>query len=251
MKWEYDVFLISEFAVCFLFRAEVDFRLLQKLYTIKAGMEKSNFPGVKKVEVTFRELIVFYDPHSFSVYDLIPELEAFIELEVDTPAGQTDSRLVSLPVCYHGSLAPDIERVEKITGLRFPEVIEKHVENEYRVFMIGFLPGFLYLGGLDTALDCPRLKVPRKNVPAGSVGIAASQTGIYSVASPGGWNIIGRMPLKIFDWAEANPPTDTSLFKIKPMDRVRFVPVSLTEYKKWEDRSIAEFNSAITGEEWG
>lgn len=250
MKWEYDVFPISEFAVCFLFRADIDFRLLQKLYTIKAEIEKSNLPEVKKVEVTFRELIVFYDPLSVSVHDLIPELEAFMALEAHSPADQTDSRLISLPVCYHGSLAPDKERIEKITGLGFSEVIEKHSEKEYRVFMIGFLPGFLYLGGLHTSLTCPRLKTPRKNVPAGSVGIAASQTGVYSVASPGGWNIIGRTPLRIFDWAAANRQADEPLFRIKPMDRVRFVPVSLKEYKKWEDRSVAAFHSAVKGERW-
>ena len=123
-----------------------------------------------------------------------------------------------IPVRYDG---PDLERVAKIKGLSVAQVCELHAATIYKVYMLGFAPGFPYLGDLDKRLHTPRLASPRTRVPAGSVAIGGEHTGIYSVASPGGWNIIGHTVAKLFD-----PATDATPFLLQAGDRVRFVPVT-------------------------
>ena len=137
---------------------------------------------------------------------------------VATP-GRDGGRLIELPVRYGGSEGPDLEAVARHAHLSVSEVIERHSAPEYVVFFIGFQPGFAYLGGLDPTLVTPRRKEPRVQVPAGSVGIGGAQTGVYPMASPGGWQLIGRTAEVLFDPARAAP----ALFE--PGDRVRFVPV--------------------------
>lgn len=138
-------------------------------------------------------------------------------------------RTVTVPVCYEGDFAPDLERVANENNLSPAEVISLHSESEYLVYFIGFLPGFPYLGGLSDQLITPRLPTPRKFIPMGSVGIGGSQTGIYSVDSPGGWNVIGRTPLDFFS-VEEQPPS-----LLLPGDHIRFRPISLLEYASIED----------------
>lgn len=127
------------------------------------------------------------------------------------------SRLVELPVQYGGEAGPDLASLARHHGLSPREVVRLHSEAEYRVFFLGFLPGFAYLDGLPEALHTPRLATPRPAVPAGSVGIGGAQTGVYPCASPGGWHLIGRTPLPLID-AAAQPPT-----LLQPGDRLRFV----------------------------
>ncbi|HEX2779923.1 MAG TPA: 5-oxoprolinase subunit PxpB [Gemmatimonadaceae bacterium] len=133
-------------------------------------------------------------------------------------------RLVEIPVCYEGELAPDLEEVARHTGMSSRDVVRLHSAAEYVVHMIGFVPGFPYLGGLDARLATPRRAEPRTRVPAGSVGIGGAQTGVYPIASPGGWQLIGRTPLRLFDARRESP----SLLHVG--DRVRFRVVTRREF---------------------
>lgn len=134
---------------------------------------------------------------------------------------------VFIPVCYHESVALDKQRIEDHTRLSWSEIIKLHSENIYRVYMLGFTPGFPYLGGLHESLVTPRLDTPRLHVPKGSVGLANNQTGVYPSESPGGWQIIGRTPLSLFK------PEKEFLLSIG--DRVRFYEISLEDFNNWVD----------------
>lgn len=131
-------------------------------------------------------------------------------------AGQLSGRDVDIPVVYGGADGPDLDVIARHTGLSTAEVIRRHSEGEYVVYFIGFMPGFAYMGGLDPQLATPRQNEPRLTIPAGSVGIGGEQTGIYPLASPGGWQLLGRTALSLFDPTQ-NPPT-----LLRPGDRVRF-----------------------------
>ncbi|MCX6083663.1 MAG: 5-oxoprolinase subunit PxpB [Caldiserica bacterium] len=142
-----------------------------------------------------------------------------------TAASPVQSRTVTIPVCYGGAYGPDMEIVCRHSGFSQQEVVKRHVAVGYQCSMLGFLPGFPYLMGLDPQLATPRLATPRATVPAGSVGVAGAQTGVYPVSSPGGWNIIGRTPLTLFDPSREQPSL------VQAGDVVRFSPISLEEFK--------------------
>lgn len=131
---------------------------------------------------------------------------------------QDAGRQIDIPVIYGGADGPDLDAVARHTGFSAEEVVARHSSAEYVVYFLGFMPGFAYMGGLDPLLATPRHAEPRMSIPAGSVGIGGEQTGIYPLASPGGWQLLGRTPLALFDPAN-NPPT-----LLRPGDRVRFVP---------------------------
>lgn len=133
--------------------------------------------------------------------------------------------VIELPICYEEEL--DLTRVMEKSGMSEEQFIEKHLKGTYRSLFIGFTPGFIYADGLDESLACPRLGQPRKQIPSGSIGIAGGQTGIYSLASPGGWNIIGRTPVKIFDPAK-NPP-----MLIDVGMKYRFYRITKKEFEEW------------------
>ena len=134
-------------------------------------------------------------------------------------------RLVEVPVCYGGDYGPDLAFVAQHAGLTEQQVIDIHCGRDYRIFMLGFLPGFPYLGGMDERIVCPRLQTPRTKIPAGAVGIGGKQTGIYPLASPGGWQLIGRTPLRLFDSAGGGK------LPYAAGDRIRFVPISPEKFE--------------------
>lgn len=152
-------------------------------------------------------------------------------LQQQTDTLTRPSRSLQIPVCYHPSLAPDLAAMAQQKGISETAIIQLHTAQTYTVYMLGFLPGFPYMGKVDTQLASPRLKQPRTQVPAGSVGIAGEQTGIYPLASPGGWNIIGQTPIRLFD-PEAEEPC-----YCRPGDQVQFVPVSLETFYQMQQRS--------------
>ena len=140
---------------------------------------------------------------------------------LEAGAGPSRSaRVVRVPVCYGGAHGPDLEFVAAHAGLTTDEVVALHSAVAYLVYMLGFTPGFAYLGGMTERIAAPRLDSPRTRIPAGSVGIAGAQTGIYPIESPGGWRLIGRTPLRLFDPRSERP------FLLAAGDRARFVPVS-------------------------
>jgi inhibitor of KinA len=147
-----------------------------------------------------------------------------------TTLEQSDSRIVDIPVCYGGEFGPDLEEVANHNHMSTEEVITKHSNGDYLVYMIGFAPGFPYIGGMSPEIATPRRESPRLKIPAGSVGIAGEQTGVYPIETPGGWQLIGRTPLKLF-----KPNNDDSPSLLKAGDRIRFTPISFEEYKALEE----------------
>lgn len=144
-----------------------------------------------------------------------------------------------IPVCYGGEFGEDLDFVAQHAGLTPEEVVKLHSGRDYLIYMLGFLPGFAYLGGMDERLFCPRLDSPRVRIPAGSVGIGGEQTGVYPLDSPGGWRLIGRTPLKPYD------PGREKAFLYQAGEYIRFVPVSRAEY----DRMALEASGAAGGEQ--
>ncbi len=178
-----------------------------------ARLARSWGPEIIEVVPGMNNLTLVFDPLSADRDALCNQLEAaWLAPGVE----QEQGRLVEIPVHYGGEAGPDLEALARHAGLPAHEVIERHTAAQYVVFFLGFQPGFAYLGGLDPALEMPRRAEPRLAVPAGSVGIGGEQTGIYPAVSPGGWQLIGRTDLALFD-STRNPPT---LFA--PGDRVKF-----------------------------
>lgn len=180
--------------------------------------------GITDLVPAYCSLLICYDPTVILWPTLYEKVQTVLQ---DDSAGRMASqRIFEIPVLYDGE---DMARVLSHTGLDKKELIELHTKPDYLVHMIGFLPGFPYLGGMSEKLRVPRLEEPRLLIPAGSVGIGGSQTGIYSLPSPGGWNLIGRTPVRIYDSAESEPV----LFRTG--DRIRFIAVTQEEYEKTED----------------
>ena len=190
----------------------------RRVHHLRLAVERAALPGVVDLVPSYRSLLIYYDPLSLSLPDLQSSIEQ-IEAAMDESSFDRP-RLVRIPTLYGGKYGPGIEFVAEHSGLTAQEVIDTHCGTDYLVYMIGFSPGFPYLGGLSVRLYTPRLDTPRKEIPGGSVGIAESQTGVYPVASPGGWRLIGRTPLRLFD-PDRDPPA-----LLAAGDYVRFVPMS-------------------------
>lgn len=190
-------------------------------------------PGLREVIPAFATLTVYYDPWVLSRIGAVPPYEQMASaLQSLLPAAQAAAAdylpgpLVEVPVCYGGDFGPDLELVARHAQLPPEEVIARHAAPDYLVYMVGFVPGFPYLGGLDARLATPRRAQPRPLVPAGAVGIAGAQTGVYSLPTPGGWQLIGRTPRRLFDPARARPSL------LQAGDRLRFVPISAAEFQR-------------------
>lgn len=175
-------------------------------------------PHVVEVVPGMNNLTIVFDPLAADYETLAAQLESGWDVAEST---DMDSAEIEIPVRYGGDDGPDLAALAKHTGLSVDEVVKRHTQAEYIVFFLGFQPGFAYLGGLDPALAMPRRSEPRLEVPAGSVGIGGTQTGIYPAASPGGWQLLGRTELRLFDPAR-NPPT-----LMQPGDRVRFTALEV------------------------
>ncbi len=201
------------------------------------AQQDGKLDGVIETVPTYRSLLVYYDP----LITTLDGLEAAIRaLDIGSDAAAVESRIVEIPTLYGGEYGPDLAFVAENAGMSEDEVIAIHSGADYLVYTMGFSPGFPYLGGLDDRLYTPRLESPRTLIPSGSVGIAESQTGIYPVASPGGWRLIGRSPLLLFD-PTAYPPT-----VIDAGDRVRFVPLEdEATYERIDEEVRAGTYSAV------
>lgn len=183
---------------------------------------------VRNIHPAYCTVLVSYDPLQAAA----EEAEAHVRRGLAELADRPDSptRTVEVPVCYGGAHGPDLPDVAAHSGLPPDEVIRIHAAGEYRVYFLGFSPGFPYLGGLDPRLATPRLAAPRRAVPAGSVAIGGAQTGVYPVGSPGGWRLIGRTPARLFD-PDRVPPA-----LLQMGDLVRFVPITVDEFDKLSAR---------------
>ena len=188
------------------------------------SIEDRTLDGITDLVPSYRSILVHYDPLVIDLPRLEEELAA---LQASVSAGGvSEPRCVLIPVLYGGDAGPDLEHVARHNRLSIKEVVEIHTGTQYRVYMLGFSPGFPYLGGMSERIETPRLDTPRTAIPAGSVGIAEKQTGVYPTESPGGWQLIGRTPLAFFD-PSAEPPC-----LLEPGDFIRFVPIDDVEFQR-------------------
>ena len=208
--------------------------LEQILHTLNR-LREAVIPGVVELAPAYTTVAVFFDlivvaKASGRPDEMFDWLTTQIREVVDGARGRRraraarkDARLVEIPVCYAPEFAPDLDDVARHAELSTKEVVDLHSSADYRVACIGFVPGFSFLTGLPKKLATPRRDTPRKEIPPGSIGIGGAQTGIYPLRSPGGWNLIGRTPLKLFDPTK-NPPA-----LLRAGDRVRFCPITRNE----------------------
>ncbi|HEY8062899.1 MAG TPA: 5-oxoprolinase subunit PxpB [Gemmatimonadales bacterium] len=210
---------------------QIDEPTRRRVRAIARVLEDARIPGAADVVPGFTTVTVHYDPArvhapddpALAPYDLMHRhISSVLESVVDDAL--IDGASVEIPICYGGEFGPDLEHVASYTGLSEAGVIDLHSTAEYRVHLLGFLPGFPYLGGMDPRLATPRRGTPRTTVPAGSVGIGGAQTGVYPLESPGGWQLIGRSPVILFDPLRS-PPT-----LLAAGDLVRFRAIDRREY---------------------
>lgn len=194
--------------------------------TMFLAVKKKPIQGVLECTVSYRSLSVFYNPLTISHSTLTKALQARYDT-LNSGQEAPPPKVVEIPVCYGGRFGPDIDHVARHNQLTVADVVNLHSSGEYLVYMLGFSPGFPFLGGLSEKLHTPRLESPRKVVPAGSVGIANDQTGVYPISSPGGWQLIGRTPLALFDVSKESPCLLESgnILKFKPISKQDFVEI--------------------------
>lgn len=193
-----------------------------KIRSMVTAIDESEFHGIEEVIPTYRSILIIYNPLIIDYQDIIDKLKKMETHLNDT--SNNEVRIIELPTVYGGEYGPDIEFVAKHNNLTIEEVIEIHSSTDYLLYMLGFTPGFGYLGGMSEKIETPRLQVPRTKIPAGSIGIAGKQTGIYPIDSPGGWQLIGRTPVKLYD-PLAEPPV-----LLNAGDYIRFIPIDEEKY---------------------
>jgi len=197
----------------------------RKVHALHNEITNNRPVGVEECVPTYRSLLVTYDPAELSFEELASVVRD-LEKKAEKTVSKTKSRKAVIPVVYGGDFGPDLSAVSQHHNLGERDVIEIHLKTEYTVYMIGFIAGFPYLGELSDQIATPRLQNPRLRVPAGSVGIAERQTGIYPREAPGGWRIIGRTPIKLFD------PTWQPPALLQPGDLVKFKQIGTPEYEE-------------------
>lgn len=196
---------------------------------IARAVEHAGLPATDVV-VGYRSVMVYFDPLSPGAATMERRLHEIAAAPAD--GGDVTGPLVDVPVCYDGPYGPDLGDLAAFASCSTAEVIALHLAHEYRVFVIGFVPGFAYMAPVDPRIAAPRRSSPRLKVPAGSVAVAAGQTGIYPAETPGGWSLVGRCPIRPYDPDRAEP------FLFHPGDRVRFHRISESEYRdtsQWGD----------------
>jgi KipI family sensor histidine kinase inhibitor len=198
-----------------------------KVIALNEALQKAEIQGVEELVPTYRSLLVRYNPLKTNYEQLVFHVKD-IEKTLKESTIEKESRKITIPVVYGGEYGPDLTYVAQFHELGEEQVIKLHSEREYRVYMIGFVAGFPYLGEVSDEIATPRLETPRLKVSAGSVGIAEKQTGIYPCEAPGGWQIIGRTPLKLFNPLQQPPAL------LKPGDNVKFESISEKKFKTIE-----------------
>jgi inhibitor of KinA len=219
---------LGDAALVLEFGHEIDEAALARVRALTTSLESDLPAGVTDIVPAFASVTVFYDLAQAGSYEqLCAELKTRAARAASRPPFET-ARLVEIPVCYGGEFGSDLDDVAAHAGLAADEAVALHSGVEYRVHAIGFAPGFPYLGGLPARLHMPRRATPRIEVPAGTVGIGGAQTGVYPLATPGGWNLIGRTPLALFR-AQEDPPA-----LLRAGDSVKFRPISAKEFAAWK-----------------
>ena len=234
MKSAYSIFPLGDNAILIDFGNELNENVNQKLLAIFRKIKDQNLPGVLDVVPAYSSLTIHYDVMKIfdkargkSVFDIITDQLKKI-VEDDAEISFEENRKISIPVCYDDEFGLDLIYLANEKKLSVEEVIQLHTAKTYRVYMIGFLPGFAYMGTVDQRIQMPRKENPRTNVKAGSVGIAGAQTGIYPLQSPGGWQIIGRTPMQLFNKEKTEPVL------LQPGDEIEFFSISKHEFRDYK-----------------
>ncbi|MDO1450381.1 5-oxoprolinase subunit PxpB [Rhodocytophaga aerolata] len=225
----YTLFALSEQAIVIEFGQAINDEIHNCIMAFAATLQQQPFQGFVEYIPAFTTLTVYYDPWIVSdggnkdaselVKEYIDQLSSTVQV-----SSKLNPRKLTIPVCYGGAYGPDIQFVADQAGLSLQAVIDIHASTDYKVYMIGFAPGFPYLGGMDSRIASPRKNIPRPVIPAGSVGIAGTQTGIYPIETPGGWQLIGRTPLALF-----NPEKEPYSY-LQAGDSIRFIPILEKEF---------------------
>lgn len=230
-KFEAEISQISETSALVEFGKVISEEINKKVRTFCAYLDEYPFKGMIEYVPAFTSVSIIYNPldvNSESPYEVVKDILDKIISKLNF-SSMDEENIVQIPVCYGGEFGQDIEHVAKINNITVDEVIKIHSQGKYLVYMIGFAPGFPYLGGMSEKISAPRRESPRTAIPAGSVGIAGMQTGVYPIETPGGWQLIGRTPLKMFD-LNRNPKS-----LLKAGDVAKFYPISYEEYLKLKE----------------
>ena len=229
-------FQISENAISLEFGGDINEATLDRISILNQCIKQNPFSGLLSTIPAYTTLTVYFNSIELMSdgkakgLTALDKISAYINaINVDIKNNQqTLNQIIHIPVCYEATFGFDLEELSSFYQIKKEEIIELHSSAVYTVYMIGFVPGFPYLGGLSEKLTAPRKQNPRLAIPAGSVGIAGKQTGIYPLETPGGWQIIGRTPFKLFDVNRHQPSL------LKAGDKINFESISLAEFKKIE-----------------
>ena len=216
--------LAGDKAITVEFGDEIKEEINKLVRSMSYAINNKNIKGIIEIIPTYRSISIQYNPLEITIGDLIERLKE-IYANIDS-IQLPPAKVIEIPTVYGGEYGPDIEFVSQYNNISTDEVIKFHTSVDYLIYMLGFTPGFTYLGGLPREIETPRLKTPRTKIPAGSTGIAGKQTGIYPIESPGGWQLIGRTPLKLYD-PKRNPP-----IILNAGDYLRFISIGEKEYKE-------------------
>lgn len=206
----------------------IDPEINAQVHKLTADLRVAKLEGVLELIPAYCSLAVRYDPSRVQYSNLRDWIRHWTPHQYIRDAPE---RIFLIPVLYGGNAGPDLAEVSQLTGIAAEEIVYQHTATTYRTYLIGFLPGFPYLGRLPASIQVARKTQPRPMVPAGSIGLAGGQTGIYPTNAPGGWQLIGRTPVPIFAPQSENP------FLLRPGDQVRFFPIEASEWNAWESRA--------------
>ena len=226
MYKEVKYLIAGDRALVVEFGDEIEEQVNSKIRSLTVAIEKESIIGINETIPTYRSLMIIYDPMLMELDELIDTIKSIISRMHELKL--TEAKVIEIPTLYGGEYGPDIEFVAEHNKISIDEVIKIHTDMEYLIYMIGFTPGFPYLGGMSDKIEAPRLQNPRTKIPVGSVGIAGKQTGIYPVESPGGWQLIGRTPVKLYDPYRKEPVL------LNAGDYIKFVQIDEDEYKNIE-----------------
>jgi KipI family sensor histidine kinase inhibitor len=222
-------YLMGDRGLLLEFGDEISREINEKVRRMALAVQAEAIEGIIETVPTYRSLLIIYNPVILPIEDLKKRLKKIEGGLQTTPL--PEPKLTRIPVVYGGIYGPDLEEVAKYLHVSPEEVVQLHCSKPYLIYMIGFMPGYPYMGELPQALVTPRLKTPRLLVPKGSVAIAQRQTGIYSMESPGGWQILGRTPVELFH-PEKDPPA-----LLQMGDFVQFYQISEKEFHDWNSQS--------------
>ncbi|WP_432748776.1 5-oxoprolinase subunit PxpB [Pectinatus frisingensis] len=240
-KLAYIIKPLGETGLIIIFGDEINPQIHKNVKNLSDYIDKHPFPGLCEYTISYTSVAVFYNPFTVKKHCVTSKektaftivtglIKNYIAAAVKMP--QAKPHTVEIPVCYGDEYGPDIEFVANYNNLSCTDVINIHSQSTYLVYMIGFCPGFPYLGGMDERIATPRRKEPRLVIPAGSIGIAGKQTGGYPISTPGGWQLIGRTPLNLFDLKASSPSL------LHSGDLVKFVPISPEEYQRLKEDKV-------------